>query len=60
MKENVMKMLYEAEKKRQEEREEMTKTVDLMKEVIFQLDKKNRDLMNFIKEMDIGKFKEEK
>ena len=45
--------------KRQEEREEITENVDLMKEVIFRLEKQNRDLMDIIKRMDIsnGEFK---
>ena len=45
-------MRDEFERKRQEEREETTKTLDLMKEVIFQLDKRNRDLIDVIKEID--------
>ena len=54
MNDNIIPMREEFEKKRQEEREEMTKTVDLMKEIIFQLDNRNRDLMDVMKEMDIS------
>ena len=34
------------EKKGQKEREEMTKTMGLMQEVMFQLDKRNRDMQS--------------
>lgn len=42
--------------KRQEEREELTENVDLMKEVIFRLEKQNRDLMDIIN-ISNGEFK---
>ena len=42
----------EKERKRQKREEETNKTLDLMKEVILQLDKRNRDLVDVIKEMD--------